>query len=85
LVVAEVALALVLRQGMWLVAIGVALGLAGAAFGAKPLAQFLYGVGTRDPVTFILGPVMLVLIALVACLVPARRATRINPTVALSQ
>ena len=74
---------LVLREGLWLVVIGIALGLGGAALGAKPLAQFLYGVGTRDPITFIVAPIVLILIALVACLVPARRATRVNPTVAL--
>jgi predicted permease len=75
--------ALVLREGMWLVVIGIAIGLGGAAFGAKPLAQFLYGVGTRDPITFIGAPIVLVVIALVACLIPARRATRVSPTVAL--
>jgi ABC-type antimicrobial peptide transport system permease subunit len=75
--------ALVLREGLWLVVIGIAIGLGGAAFGAQPLAQFLYGVGTHDPITFIVAPTVLILIALVACLVPARRATRVNPTVAL--
>jgi predicted permease len=75
--------ALVLREGLWLVVIGIAIGLGGAAFGAQPLAQFLYGVGTRDPITFVVSPIVLILIALVACLVPARRATRVDPTVAL--
>jgi len=74
---------LVLKEGMGLVAIGVVLGLAGAAFGAQPLAQFLYGVGTRDPLAFIAAAGVLLLIALVACLVPARRATKVQPTVAL--
>jgi ABC-type antimicrobial peptide transport system permease subunit len=74
---------LVLREGMSLVVIGIAIGLTGAVFGTTALTQFLYGVGTHDPITFALSPLVLVLIALVACLVPARRATRVNPTVAL--
>lgn len=49
----------------------------------RPLAQFLVGIGPGDPVAFALAPVVLVVAALMACLVPARRATRVHPTVAL--
>ena len=75
--------ALVLREGLGLVAIGIGLGLAGAIFGVKPLTQFLVGIGARDPISFAAAPVVLVLVALAACLIPARRAMRVQPTIAL--
>jgi putative ABC transport system permease protein len=74
---------LVLRDGLRLVALGVALGLAGAALGARPLARFLYGVGPADGVTFVSVSVILVVVAVLACLGPARGATRVDPMAAL--
>jgi len=74
---------LVLREGMLLVAAGVAIGLVLAALGARALAGFLYGVSTSDAATFLGVPLVLASVALVACYVPARRAMRADPLVAL--
>jgi predicted permease len=74
---------LVLKEGMGLVAIGLAIGLAGAFIGAKSIAQFLYSVSARDTATLVVAPLVLLLVALAACLVPARRAMKVEPTVAL--
>jgi putative ABC transport system permease protein len=73
----------VLRQGMRLVALGVALGLLLALGAAGSLQAFLYDVSGTDPLTFALVPLLLAAVAFVACLVPARRATRLDPLVAL--
>ena len=74
---------LVLRQGMGLVAVGIALGLIIAAMVTRLLTSFLYGISTTDRVTFLGIPVILALVALVACYIPARRATKVDPLVAL--
>jgi predicted permease len=74
---------LVLRQGMSLIAIAIAIGMPVAWFAAKFSRSFLYGVRPHDPVTFLAVPLFLVAIALVACWVPARRATRTDPQTAL--
>jgi predicted permease len=78
-------LALVIREGMLLVGIGIGLGLAAAAVAARGLGSFLYGLGPLDAVSFLTMPVALAIVALVACYLPARRATRIDPVVALRQ
>jgi putative ABC transport system permease protein len=74
---------LVVRQGVRLIAIGVALGLAGAFAAARVLKSLLYGVSPTDPLTFIVIPLLLTLVALVACWIPARRATMVDPMIAL--
>jgi macrolide transport system ATP-binding/permease protein len=74
---------LVLSEGCLLVAIGVVLGLTGAYAGASWLAKFLYGIDARDPATYAAVAGMLALVALVACLVPARRAMKVDPIIAL--
>ena len=78
-------LRLVIGQGMALVGVGLLLGLLGAFFATRVLGGLLYGVTATDPVTFILVPGLLALVALLANYVPARRAMRVDPQVALRQ
>ncbi|HTQ79220.1 MAG TPA: ADOP family duplicated permease, partial [Thermoanaerobaculia bacterium] len=78
-------LRLVLAQGMRLVAIGLGVGLIGAFFATRTLAGLVYGVGTKDPVTFVGVPLILAAVAFAANYVPARRATRVDPQVALRE
>ena len=76
-------LALVVKQGAKLVACGAAAGLAAAALSSRILEGFLFGVTTDDRLTFAVAPLVLVAVAVVACWLPARRATRVEPTEAL--
>jgi putative ABC transport system permease protein len=76
-------LRLILGHGIALAAAGAAIGVS-AAFGLTRLMQSLiFSVSTTDPATFAAVPVLLVLVALLACYIPARRATRVDPMVAL--
>ena len=72
-------LGLVLRYGLGVCAAGLALGLAGSFAITRLLAGFLYGVSPFDPATFITVPLLLIFVALLACYLPARRATHVNP------
>jgi putative ABC transport system permease protein len=74
---------LVLRQGLRLVIIGVAIGLSLSVAATRVLAAALFGVSPTDPLTFVVITLLLGLVALLACLVPARRATKVDPLVAL--
>jgi ABC-type antimicrobial peptide transport system permease subunit len=74
---------LIVRQGMWLAGIGSIIGLALAMGGAQLLKSFLYGVSATDPLTFTGIAAMLLTIAFVACWIPARRASRVDPMIAL--
>jgi putative ABC transport system permease protein len=78
-------LRLVVRQGMVVVLIGVAVGLAGAWYASRFLAGQVYGVSAKDPVTFLAVPLVLLAVALLANYLPARRATQVDPLVALRQ
>jgi putative ABC transport system permease protein len=74
---------LALRQGVWLIVGGMALGLAGALAATRLIKGFLYGVSAADPLTFMAVTSLLAGAALLACYLPARRATKVDPMVAL--
>ena len=73
----------VVRDGMTLVGVGAVIGLIGGFVAARSLEGFLYGVPTSDPATFAGAATLLIAVALVACIVPARRAMRVDPITAL--
>ena len=68
---------------MKLVSIGAGLGLAASLAVTRLIASQLFGVTTTDPVTFVGSPILLLAVALLACFEPARRATKVDPLVAL--
>lgn len=74
---------LVLRQGLAMTGAGLALGLGMAAVGAQWLSTLLYGITPFDRATFVVAPLVVLVIAAIACFVPARRAARIDPLRAL--
>ena len=74
---------LVLKKGMGLTLAGIGIGLLGAFVLTRLMSSLLFGVNASDPLTFVTVPLVLSLVALLACLIPARRATRIDPLVAL--
>jgi putative ABC transport system permease protein len=76
-------LRLIVRQGLRLTAVALVLGLGAAAGGARVLASQLFGVTPSDPVTFAAVPLVLGAVAALACYLPARRASRLDPLVAL--
>jgi predicted permease len=76
-------LMLVARQGMTLTAIGVAIGLAASFALTRLMKTMLFGVSPTDAMTFVLIPLLLTVVALAACLIPARRATKVDPLQAL--
>jgi putative ABC transport system permease protein len=78
-------LALIVRQGMRLTLAGVALGVLGGFALLRVLAKMLYGISSYDPATFVAISLLLILVALLACYLPARRAARLDPMLALGR
>jgi putative ABC transport system permease protein len=76
-------LGMVLKQGMALVLIGVAVGLAASWLITRLMSRLLYQVSATDPLTFTAIALLLITVALLACYIPARRATKVDPLVAL--
>jgi putative ABC transport system permease protein len=76
-------LRLVLGEGIAIALGGVGLGIAGSIAVSRVMSGLLVGVSARDPLTFVVGTVILLLVALVASYTPARRATRVEPFLAL--
>jgi putative ABC transport system permease protein len=79
----ESVLVMVLRQGLTLVAIGLAIGMAGAVAGGRVLSSYLYQTAPRDPMIFAAVAVVFLLAGVLACVIPARRATTVDPLIAL--
>jgi putative ABC transport system permease protein len=79
------ALKMVIGQGMKLVALGLGLGLGVALEVSRLMTHLLFGVSANDPLTFVVIALLLVVVAALACYIPARRATKVDPMVALRQ
>src|SRR5262249_37169611 len=76
-------LSIIIKQSMGLTAIGMAIGLAGAVATTRVMSSLLYGVGPTDPATFAAVSALTILVSATAAYIPARRATRVDPMVAL--
>ena len=73
----------VFKQGMWVTLVGMAVGVLGALAATRLLRSLLFGVAPTDLITYVCLVVLLVVVALLACYIPARRATKVDPLVAL--
>jgi putative ABC transport system permease protein len=76
-------LTMILNQGMRTIVVGIVIGLAGSLVLTRTLSSLLFGVTATDPVTFAAVIALLIATALLACYIPARRATKVDPMVAL--
>jgi ABC-type antimicrobial peptide transport system permease subunit len=73
----------ILGEGLLLTAIGIVVGIAGSLFLTRAITSLLYEVSATDPFVFTTIPLLLVVVSLVACFAPARRAAKVDPIVAL--
>jgi putative ABC transport system permease protein len=80
---AATVLGLIVREGMTVGGIGIGVGIAGALAISRVLSSLVYETPVRDPLTFIIVAIALAIVALVACVIPARKASRVDPIVAL--
>jgi putative ABC transport system permease protein len=78
-------LRLILTQGAWLAGVGVCVGLTLAALAAPMIAALLYGIRTIDPIVFLAAPLILLAVSFAASYIPARRAAKVSPIVALRE
>jgi putative ABC transport system permease protein len=76
-------LLMIVKQGSKLIIAGLVIGLVGAFLATRVIASLLFGVTTKDPFTFVAAAVLLALVALLACYIPAWRATKVDPLEAL--
>jgi putative ABC transport system permease protein len=76
---------MIVKQGLRLILVGASLGLVAAFAASRYLESLLFGVTTHDPTTFAAVPALLLLVSLIAVIIPARRATRVNPIQALRE
>jgi putative ABC transport system permease protein len=76
---------MVLREALWLVVVGTVIGLPLAFAASRSMQALLFGVGAADPTSFVLGAAVLLAVAAVAAYLPAYRASRIEPMVALGR
>jgi putative ABC transport system permease protein len=74
---------MVMREGALLALIGIGAGFTASLFTVRLIRDLLYGIGATDPATFIAVPLLLLGVALLACYIPARRAMRVDPIIAL--
>jgi ABC-type antimicrobial peptide transport system permease subunit len=74
---------LVMRESLWLVALGIAMGVPVALAGDRLVSSMLYGLRASDPVSLLAGVVVLTAVAALACYLPARRASQVDPMVSL--
>lgn len=78
-------LSLILRQGLTLVGMGIAIGLAASFVLGRALRRMLYGVSAADPLSLVGASVVLIAVAMLACYLPARSASRVDPMLALRE
>jgi ABC-type antimicrobial peptide transport system permease subunit len=76
-------LKLIIGQGMMLSLIGMTIGLASAIAVTRLMRNLLFGVSPTDPLTFVIISLLLIFVSLIACWIPARRATKLDPMIAL--
>jgi ABC-type antimicrobial peptide transport system permease subunit len=76
-------LRMILRQGVWIISTGLLSGIVLAVAISRMVGDFVSGVSPYDPLTYVCVTAILAVVALLACYVPARRATRVDPVIAL--